>query len=50
MDKVRIRALTQIGCTKKDAVAMLAAAHKAMAKQSLEPNEQNLLAAALRAA
>ena len=50
MDKVLIRALTQIGYAKKDAVAMLAAARNALAKQSLEPNEQNLLAAALRAA
>ena len=50
MDRRLIRALTQIGYAKKDAVAMLAAARNAMAKQSLEPNEQNLLAAALRAA
>ena len=50
MDEALIRALVKVGYAKEDAVRRIAAAHRAVAARSLEANEQNLLAAALRAA
>ncbi len=50
MDEVLIRALVKADYAKDDAVRRMAVAHKAVKAQALEKNEQNLLAAALRAA
>ena len=50
MDEALILALVKAGYAKDDAVRRMAVAHKAVKAQALEANEQNLLAAALRAA
>ena len=50
IEETLIRALVKVGYAKEDAVRLIAAAHKAVKAQALEMNEQNLLAAALRAA
>ncbi len=50
MDEVLIRDLVKADYAKDDAVRRMAVAHKAVKAQALEKNEQNLLAAALRAA
>jgi hypothetical protein len=50
LDAALIRALKQIGYAGADAIDMMAAARKAVTAQGIEPNEQNLFLAALRAA
>ncbi len=50
MDEVLIRALVKAGYAKDDAVRRMAVAHKTVKAQALEESEQDLLAAALRAA
>jgi hypothetical protein len=49
-DAALVRALVKVGYAKRDAIERMAAAREAVAVQGLVPIEQNLLAAALRAA